>query len=380
MSWLGRSRAVMAVAAVAVVVTTARADDGQGPGEPRWVSVQGDHPERARLFGQVLERQVVEFMTLVAPDLGVRAGEGTLIEVRLFDSQDDYETRAEVDGFSVAGAYSSAGKLVAWVGRSDVEPLRMLRHETAHHLVAWAATGNKFSNYNSAPVPHALDEGLAEVFEAGGLQSPNLEHLSLLDAALRRRDPPHLATVLGLGDDIPRAPGAGRPIPHSLSFSGGAKPEAYALSYAVARFLLADSTRRALLSSHLFSPDRLPDQAEATLALWRALVAQAGGADRLRRQWLDCLAWLADEWRHLEAPAAVSVQARALVARLGTRDFAERVSAHAALQALGPQALPVLRDSLAAPDPEVRTRVLSLVRKALGVGRGNWWSGSAVAE
>ena len=373
MSWLGRSRAVMAVAAVAaVVVTTARADDGQGPGEPRWVSVQGDHPERARLFGQVLERQVVGFMMLLELDLEQRAGETALFEVRLFDSQDDYETQAQVDGFSVAGAYSFAGKLVAWVGRSDVEPLRMLRHETAHHLVAWAATRGKFSGYNSAPVPHALDEGLAEVFEAGGMSHPNLEHALLLEAALRRRAPPHLATVLGLFDDVAPQPG--------LSFSGEGKPEAYALSYALARFLLADASRRKLLSRHLFSADRLPEETEATYALWRALVAQAGGVDRLQRQWLDSLASLAAGWRHLEAPAAVSAQAQAQVVRLGAREFAERESAHAALQALGLQALPVLRNSLEAPDPEVRTRVLRLIRKALGAGRGNWWSGSAVAE
>lgn len=372
MSWLGRSRAVMAVAAVVVVVTTARADDGQGPGEPRWVSVQGDHPERAQLFGQVLERQVVEFMSLVAPDLEVRAGEGTLFEVRLFDSQDDYETQAQVDGFSVAGAYSSAGKLIAWVGRSDVDRRRMLRHEAAHHLVAWASTGSKFSTYNSSPVPHALDEGLAEVFEAGGMSHPNLEHALLLEAALRRRAPPHLATVLGLYDDVAPQPG--------LSFSGEGKPEAYALSYALARFLLADASRRKLLSRHLFSADRLPEETEATYALWWALVAQAGGADRLQRQWLDSLASLAAVWRHLEAPAAVSAQAQAQVVQLGAHEFSEREAADEALQALGLQALPVLRDSLAAPDPEIRTRVLHLIRKALGVGRGNWWSGSAVAE
>src|SRR5262249_4843072 len=57
---------------------------------------------------------------------------------------------------------------------------------------------------------------------------------------------------------------------------------------------------------------------------------------------------------------AVSPDATALVARLGSGTVAEREDSARRLEAMGREALPALEAALSSPDAEVRSRVLSL--------------------
>src|SRR5690348_1215963 len=57
---------------------------------------------------------------------------------------------------------------------------------------------------------------------------------------------------------------------------------------------------------------------------------------------------------------AISPDAAALVARLGSGTFAERAESARRLEAMGRAALPALEAALRSPDAEVRSRVLSV--------------------
>jgi hypothetical protein len=62
-----------------------------------------------------------------------------------------------------------------------------------------------------------------------------------------------------------------------------------------------------------------------------------------------------------EAPSPVAVPD--LVARLGSEDFREREAAVAALEKVGPGAIPTLREAMKASDPEVRQRAAAILLK-----------------
>src|SRR4051794_5499966 len=61
--------------------------------------------------------------------------------------------------------------------------------------------------------------------------------------------------------------------------------------------------------------------------------------------------------------ASPTDDASALIARLGASKYAVREEAAVALEKLGPEAVPALREALESRDPEVRTRAGLLLAK-----------------
>ncbi len=326
-----------------------RADDGAAP-SPRIV-VEAADPAFGERVRREAERVLAGLGARLAP--GLLEGETPLVTIVMEDDRAAYLARADRAGASTAGAFAEDGRLVCWRGATDEDVLRMVRHEVTHHLVAWATSGAAFEGYQRAPVSRAIDEGLAEAWEAGGPDRPNLEHPPMLRRVLDRSGRPSLFSL---------ADGA--------RLSSLAPLEERAFWWAFAVFLLEDDGRTRWLAAKLTAPDAITPidvACPGASRAWERRVAQlADWQSELRRSFDDA------------APRpGTGEDVASLVAALGADDFEARERASAGLEQLGPAALPAVLGALNDRDPEIAARARSIAFRSLGAGRGNWWSAAA---